>query len=263
MMRWLLVGAVALLMGCASRAVRASAPELTAPPVVATTVVTRDGLAQGCPVGPREILTARHVVEDDGRIYELASWGQEGAGGIARVRAVDAARDLAVLEPETDVPTWYPVAEAAPDRGAPLWMVGYDHGRALAPRTVRVSVQRVFAGALVVTRGAEPGFSGSCVWDASGRAVGVLQWVLLRSDGRPGDGIASAMFGAWREVRAAAATPQPSSRCWCWRALWPDSRGRPAKTTRSGSTPGSSGRSRPATRRWSTTSCDCATARCC
>lgn len=194
--------------GCAPMtAAVAAAPEPPAPAVIGTTVVTPTGLGQACPVGPRALLTVRHLVErgraSDPSTYAYVVWGQAQAGadgGLARVTMLDAARDLAALEVEQDLARWYPVAEHAPTEGERVEVIGYALDRALAPKRVTARVLRVLGGLIVISSGAEPGFSGSCVWDGAGRVVGVLQWVLMRN-GQPADGLASAVWGPWRDLR--------------------------------------------------------------
>jgi hypothetical protein len=180
-------GAVAVLlalltMACSGCAGKASG--LFAEPVKpdVSRIVRLSGrfaMGSGCPVGPRKILTAAHVIDPrpfDRTPLMRTYFAQGTVTGLATPEYSHAVRDLALLEASVDV-EFYPVAKAAPQAGDSLWLTGYDWRdvkRAFAERTWEVKALRSVAGSLLIYDPAgEPGTSGSCVLNAAGEVVAI------------------------------------------------------------------------------------------
>lgn len=176
------VVAALLLLGACAKPVPVALPAAgEAARLVATTLATPYGLAQGCPVGPTTLLTARHVVTvrtGAGRRHPLTHvhWSQGAQHSTARVAALEATRDLARLETDEALGRWYPMGEAAP--GQAVVFGGWAPSLGLAWRLIHARVLDRLGGLVMLDRAAEPGMSGSCVLDAEGRVVAVLAWTL-------------------------------------------------------------------------------------
>jgi hypothetical protein len=203
----MLVAWSVLATTCAGRRAPTVAPIPPAERYVPTYVLSRFGLASGCPVGPRRILTARHAVVAKGSVVDTLDrivWGQPalgvGSAGYARVVSVDAVRDLAILEPDEDVPVWYEMATDPPEPGDTVWLAGYDFQHGLQPLVIETAVTRLLPGHVVIGNPGSPGFSGSCILGQAG-VVAVLHWSMTPDpDRKPGQhlGVGSAIWGPWR-----------------------------------------------------------------
>jgi V8-like Glu-specific endopeptidase len=176
-----LVFTVGCQSGCAGKVPGfAAAPE--GPPNVSRIVRLsgRWSLGSGCPVGPRKILTAAHVVDarpfDRGVPLAITYFAQGAITGRAYPEHSYSTRDVAVLSTELDI-EFYPIAAKGPEPGEALYFTGYDWRdtkRAFAERTWEVKALRTAAGALLIYDPAgEPGTSGSCVLNAAGEVVAI------------------------------------------------------------------------------------------
>lgn len=140
----------------------------------------RFALGSGCPVGPRTILTAAHVVDvrpfDRGVSLLMTYFAQGAVVGKATPNSAYSTRDVAILTTEVDI-EFYPIAVGAPQAGEALYLTGYDWRdvkRAFAERTWEVKALRVVAGSLLIYDPAgEPGTSGSCVLNSQGEVVAI------------------------------------------------------------------------------------------
>ncbi len=177
-------------------------------------VLVRQGSSTcaGARIGQGRVLTAYHCVASGGRpLVE----DRGGARAPARVRWVDRAGDLAVLEAPGDGP-WLELADAPPALGEVVWALGHPGGAALPggfyAGTLRWSasvgvVSAVGDRALQVTAPLNPGSSGGPIVDERGRVVAVASRRLTgqalgfagRADGLPldeGRGL-SPLGGTW------------------------------------------------------------------
>lgn len=147
-------------------------------------VVGRFNVAHACPVSPDLAFTNAHVTDlrpfdSDVQAYPLAYENGDGNIGFVFPVALDRGRDLAVMRIEPPVGRFYERAEQAPVVGAKVWFVGYDwsnKGKAFSTEVIETTVNRVLAGHLVLKDAGEPGSSGSCVLDESGRLVAINAW---------------------------------------------------------------------------------------
>jgi hypothetical protein len=178
----LLLALTLFLAGCGC-AVNRRAPLGPAGPPDVSKIVRLSGrfsLGSACPVGPRKLLTAAHVVDvrplDKGIPLSITYFAQGALVGKAFPEHAWGTRDVALLSTEVDM-EFYPVASSAPQPGETLYFTGPDWRdvkRAFAERTWEVKALRVVAGSLLIYDPAgEPGTSGSCVLNSVGEVVAV------------------------------------------------------------------------------------------
>lgn len=193
---------LAAMLGCAAR--RESSSKPTPRTAYGVMLIGRSQVAQGCPVGQTTMLTARHVAVSD-RFQKPeprpAMWSDDGGrtGRVGPTR-IDHGRDLAVMTSDRPFRHWYVPAAQAPKIGQEVEIRGYDFGRAMQPDRVTVNVDNIVAGHLVLSPGGEPGFSGSCVIDEAGHAVGVFVGAISRPDGQ-NIGLAVGVWGEWSPLK--------------------------------------------------------------
>jgi V8-like Glu-specific endopeptidase len=162
--------------------------------------------AQGCPVGPREAITAGHVAAatnalGQARLQAYRGENSEWAGYLEAQMASDYedAGLLRVAEGHPDFPSWYTVAGKAPALGERLWWVGYDWRKqktAYQPQVFSAKVVTIRAGNIVLDTQAIPGSSGSCVLNAQGQVVGLLVWGHEMNDAR-GTAVVVGLWPPW------------------------------------------------------------------
>ena len=151
------------------------------------------GQGSGTFIGPREVLTALHVIqsENDEGVKQFEAMIEVEIRRIVRglpvtmwlpctVKRHDANYDLAILEVDTDLPSRAPVAASMPEPGAAVFIVGCPVGANVTPSL----------GFLATAGGLGPdsapwlaetsansflGNSGGGVWNANtGELIGVL-----------------------------------------------------------------------------------------
>lgn len=156
---------------------------LEAPPLDAVVLVEQGSTScAGAVVSPDGlVVTAYHCVAAGGRPLLRTRGGRRVVG---RVRAVDRAADLALVEaPELAGAPWIPVADHAPSPGEPVAALGHPYGARLPlgfmQGTLRWSVSRgvvsaVGPVALQFDAAVNPGNSGGPLVDSQGRLVGVV-----------------------------------------------------------------------------------------
>lgn len=182
---------VSVAFGCASAPKRVTAaapsdiPDLSG---VLRLVARNHRRAMGCPTAEHTILTNAHVAlssrefslegaYDDLPFFFAWATRDDAAKGYTTGRTqLDRYRDLAVIESETPIPHWYPIAAEAPQIGERLFWVGLDwrdRSRAFAERVFSGRLLRISVGHLVIDRAGSPGSSGSCVLNEQGEVVGI------------------------------------------------------------------------------------------
>jgi hypothetical protein len=143
-------------------------------------------LAQGCPIGPTTLLTARHVAapRSSGSTRRVAAIWQDGSGhmGTAWAEDYDIRRDLAVMRSDVAFERVVGLAAAPPAIGEKLTLFVYDGP--LVAKPVSVMVENVVAGHVIVTAKARPGSSGGCVLNTRGELVAIVSG-QLDIDGSP------------------------------------------------------------------------------
>ncbi len=184
-MKSLVLVAISLLMfGCGGVRHYSATPETMPNTSKILHVSSRFGVASACPVGPRTVVTAAHVIDpnpfDPKAPYLSVRWQQGTRSGYAgnATQGSRFARDLAIIEPDPDV-EFYPIAPEAPKVGAKVWISGWDwrdRDRAFKTRIWESKVTHSVAGLLIIDPNTEPGSSGSCILDDQGRVVAILHW---------------------------------------------------------------------------------------
>jgi V8-like Glu-specific endopeptidase len=165
-----------------------------------------NSIAQGCPVAPQQLLTARHVAAPGGMVGQTERtyviWSDlDGHTGSAWTKDYDFRRDVALMESDRAFDTVYPVAKEPPAVGDNVTIAGYDFTRALIQKVVRVAVLNVVSSHLVLSKGGEQGFSGSCVLNGNSEVVGIYHWGMgLDEMGQAIYGVASIVTGDWRNI---------------------------------------------------------------
>lgn len=173
------------------------------PAYPAMSLIGRYGYGHACPL-PRGILTAAHVaygVSRDGRPTPLFYAYQQGArhGFLSPLFALQS-RDLAILkldlgdEPEANEP-----ALVFPRPGDEVSWFEYDFQRnAYALRATRrkAKVVRTMSGHMVFAPAPVQGASGSCIFDAEDRVVGIVAWGMATMDGEK-VGVGPVIVGDW------------------------------------------------------------------
>lgn len=169
-----------------------SADQATAPSLHATSVervaryVTVRVRARGCgrlgtasavAIGPRLLVTNRHVVQG-AEALELNYW--DGTSATADLEAVAVADDLALVRVSARLPTVARMASADPAERSKVLIVGYPNGgeqTITRGSVVEYARLRSPAGASPVMRlsaAIVPGNSGGAVVDRTGALVGVV-----------------------------------------------------------------------------------------
>ena len=123
------------------------------------------------------LVTNRHVVADSAEL-QLSTY--DGRDVAAEAASTAALADLAVVRTVDELPTAPVLADADPQVGDPVTVVGYPSGRQLTVTDGRVVAAvtdplHVNLGQVLVTDApVEPGSSGSAALDAEGRVIGVV-----------------------------------------------------------------------------------------
>lgn len=133
-------------------------------------------MGSGVVVAPGVVATNAHVTARGARVEILAG----GHTWPARLRRLDASRDLALLEvPGLDLAP-APLADALPEEGAAIAAWGFPKG--IGPRSSpgRIALVWSFLGSplLQAEVDAAPGSSGGGLFDAQGRLVGLTTFIL-------------------------------------------------------------------------------------
>lgn len=166
-------------------------------------LVGRFAAGHACPIGAERALTSAHVV--DLRPFEGSvdlfpyRWQSKGVSGVTSGGAVSLSADLAEIRPNRPFPVVYGVAKNPPSPGDRVWIQGYDFRKgkdAYGPRIWEVKVLRVIAGHIIMDRAADEGTSGSCVFNASGEVVGILNWGVRVHNGDE-VGVAAGIWGSF------------------------------------------------------------------
>jgi S1-C subfamily serine protease len=135
------------------------------------------GTASGVAVAPDLLLTNRHVVADAATV-ELNHW--DGAASRARVEAVAAVDDLALVRVQGRLPAVARIADGDARVGAAVVVVGYPNGGAQTVERGRLLEYAPLAGAprasavMRLSARIVPGNSGGPVFDDDGAVVGVV-----------------------------------------------------------------------------------------
>ncbi|RJF71328.1 serine protease [Deinococcus cavernae] len=135
-----------------------------------------------------DVLTAYHVVSD-GQLFEVSTL--EGRSLQARVKAFDAARDVALLEVRGKGPfPFLKLTTRAPRVGETVLAIGNSNGDYLQPRRGQLLALGVAAGradfpqgTLEMTAPLEPGDSGGPIIDGNGQAIGVVSYIRQNLNG--------------------------------------------------------------------------------
>ncbi len=134
------------------------------------------GTGSGFILDSHTIVTNHHVVEDTGSLQVTLSDGTD----VTVMKSVYATNvDFGILTIEEDLTPTVSLADHDPEPEDPITIVGYPNGDALEVSTGRVRAwidDTLDHGERVVSTTAKtaPGSSGSAVYDAEGKIVGVL-----------------------------------------------------------------------------------------
>lgn len=135
----------------------------------------RYAVGTGTVIGPRQVVTAHHVVRGARHVYVIS-------GGLryrAAVRRTDPARDICVLEVSELQAQPLPVRPSAQLQiGEPVAAISYSGGAGLSFTTGEViQLHRYSGGEVVETTAAfTSGASGGALLDSAGRLVGLLMF---------------------------------------------------------------------------------------
>lgn len=198
-----LVLIAATLSGCAlAQAGAMSAQPARAPEITSGVLqlISARALGHGCPVTETLLLTARHMataqrLSGPPEPVDVTWSDADGYSGSAVTVAIDARRDLALMRADRAFRRWYPPAATAPEIGETVVIVGYDYRDRLHRQIVRAEIVNLIATHLVLSQPGQPGFSGSCVIDTAGRAVGIFVAAVGPDSAR--HGLAVAIYGEW------------------------------------------------------------------
>lgn len=131
----------------------------------------------GFAIDESTLITNRHVVADSSDL-QLSTY--DGRDVAVTASSTAALADLAVVRTADALPTAPGLAEADPDPGDQVTVVGYPQGGALTVTSGQVigattdPLNENLGQVLVTNAEVEPGSSGSAVLDADGRVVGVV-----------------------------------------------------------------------------------------
>lgn len=131
----------------------------------------------GFAIDESTLITNRHVVADSSDL-QLSTY--DGRDVAVTASSTAALADLAVVRTADALPTAPGLAEADPDPGDEVTVVGYPQGGALTVTSGQVigattdPLNENLGQVLVTNAEVEPGSSGSAVLDAEGRVVGVV-----------------------------------------------------------------------------------------
>ena len=154
-------------------------------------------LAQVCPVGPKEALTAKHVAET-----KLLLWGYPGEleGGTLEWLWIDRRRDVAAVRIVEGPPfrRYYPLSSSTLTVGDRVWVMGYDRDKGFTSRWVRAKVLHIFAGHITLDGTPGRGSSGSCVLNEALEIVAINSGGYRRGIGEdPNTGVGVLVIGPW------------------------------------------------------------------
>ncbi|MBW3604075.1 MAG: serine protease [Actinobacteria bacterium] len=177
--------AVAVLPATSSQ--RADAPSLHATSVervarqatvrIRTRGCGRLGTASAVAIGPRLLVTNRHVVQGADTL-ELNYW--DGTGATADLRAVAVADDLALVRVSIRLPTVARLADADPADGEKVIIVGYPNGgeqtitRGSVVEYARLRSPADASPVMRMSASIVPGNSGGAVLDRTGALAGIV-----------------------------------------------------------------------------------------
>lgn len=162
------------------------------------------GSAHGCPISGQVALTSAHVVEPAPLLTPPMIFGgrfssELGNEGTYRVFYVSNLEDLAYIILDPPQSRWYPLADTAPSPGEAVYYRQYswkNDDLAYSSIIVRAKVVRLSAGGIVFSDDApKPGASGSCLLNANGEVVGIIDsYTELENHDRVGSAV-----GTWGE----------------------------------------------------------------
>lgn len=166
-------------------------------------VFSYGSVSQGCPISQDRFLTARHVGTAQRPLGAPEGvsviWSDiSGATGSGFLVDFDFRRDLALMQSDAPLPHWYPLAKEPPAVDETVTIAGYDYTDDLKPNIVRVKVKNIVSAHLVLSRGGEPGFSGSCVLNKQGQIVGIFVARVGRDEYE--NGLAVGVWNQWSDV---------------------------------------------------------------
>lgn len=160
------------------------------------------------------ILTNHHVVNDADKIQVLL---QDGQAALASVVGSDPETDLAVLK--VNLPNLQPIEFGDPDNirvGDIALAIGNPYGfgnsvsQGIVSATHRYSENiRVYEGYLQTDAAINPGNSGGALIDAYGRLIGINTFILSKSGGNQGIGLAVPVDIARQVLEDIIATGHP------------------------------------------------------
>ena len=135
-----------------------------------------------------DVLTAYHVVSD-GQLFQITTL--EGRSLQARVKAFDAAKDVALLEVRGRGPfPFLKLTTRAPRVGETVLAIGNSNGDYLQPRRGQLLALDVAAGRADFPQGTletnaplAPGDSGGPIIDGNGQAIGVVSYIRQNMNG--------------------------------------------------------------------------------
>lgn len=171
-------------------------------------LVGRFSSAHACPVAAGLAFTSAHVVdprpfEADVALVPFRYSTDAGGEGILTPESSRGGEDLATASLTPPVTRFYPIADRPPGFAENVWFIGYDfRGQrdAFATRVFRTRVLRVVAGLVVLKDEPPEGSSGSCVLNAKGEVVAIIDFGLGLADGRAIGG-AVGVWGRWNPLK--------------------------------------------------------------
>ncbi len=131
----------------------------------------------GFAIGATTLITNRHVVADSAELQVSTYDGRDIA---VTATSTASLADLAVVRTVEPLPSYPSLAEADPEIGATVTVIGYPQGGRLTLTRGRVigsttdPLNENLGQVLVTDAEVEPGSSGSAVLDSDGQVVGVV-----------------------------------------------------------------------------------------